>query len=345
MMLLDREYVVPSHQTAREFGKVTVRRCGGEVRVRFTILMEPEGSDAEGWQTGVALDASASMKGAYGRELLGAVPSYLAEEYERRGWVRVRVEDGQRVRVFQPEAYDDALCKKHLRVTENVVEPLAREFIAYLSGGLDADGGTTVLYWACDDGSEYEVLGDFTEQQCRRLLLGGPEHHRFGAGTRLAPAFRYFVDRFADARRGMYVFLTDGRLDDLPDVKRLTAQLARDVAAGKRHPLKCVLIGVGEEIDERQLRELDDLDTGTAVDLWDYKIARQMRALVEIFAEVVSDNQIVAPTGSVWDANGNRVWKCADGVPAAVSFVMPASSSWFELEVQGRRIRQSVVLP
>jgi hypothetical protein len=225
------------------------------------------------------------------------------------------------------------------------MEPLAREFIAYLAGGLDADGGTTVIYWACNDGGAYEVAGDFTEEQCRRLEISGPNDHAFGTGTRLTPAVRYFVDRFADASRGMYVFLTDGRLDDLADVKKYTTQLARAIQAKKRHPVKCVLIGVGDEVDESQMEELDNLDTGTDVDIWDHKIAKEMRALVEIFAEVVSENQIVAPTGAIYDASGNRVWKCSDGVPAKVSFTMPASSSWFELEVGGRRIRQTVVAP
>src|SRR5439155_670203 len=202
--------------TAKEFGKVDVRRSGAEVQVRFTILMEPEGREAEGWQTGVALDASASMKNWYGRELEGTVPPFLIQEYERKGWVTVRNEDGRR--------------------------------------------------------------------------------------------------------------------DDLDAVKRLTTQVARDIEAGKRHPIKCVLIGVGNEIDEAQMEQLDNLDTGTEVDIWDHKIAKEMRALVEIFAEVVSENQIVAPTGSIYDAQGNRVWKCTDGVPATVSFSMPASSEWFELE-------------
>ena len=62
---------LPSSMVAREFGEVNVRRQGGEVEVNFTILMEPDGDMAEGWQTGVALDASASMKGWFGRGLRG----------------------------------------------------------------------------------------------------------------------------------------------------------------------------------------------------------------------------------------------------------------------------------
>src|SRR6476620_8417157 len=80
----DQDYAMPSHQTAKEFGKVDVRRTGAELHIRFTILMEPEGREAEGWQTGVALDASASMKTWYGRELQGTVPPFLIQEYERK---------------------------------------------------------------------------------------------------------------------------------------------------------------------------------------------------------------------------------------------------------------------
>jgi hypothetical protein len=337
-----REFAVPSKLTAPEFGKVDVRRSRDEVQVRFTILMEPMGQQAEGWQTGVALDASASMKGAFGRELDGEVPPHIIEEYARKGWVTSRNEDGRQVRVFQSRAWEDAIRRGFLKMTPNEMEPLAREFIAYLAGGLDADGGTTVIYWACGDGGEIEVLGDFTEEQCRTLELGGPQNVTFGRGTRLKPAVDYFVNRFHDAERGMYVFLTDGRLDDLPAVKNYTIKLAQAIETGRRNPVKCVLIGVGDEIDERQMEELDNLDTGTDVDIWDHKIAREMRALMEIFAEVVSENQIVAPQGSIYDASGNRVWQCSDGVPATVSFTMPASSPWFELEVQGRRIRQEV---
>jgi hypothetical protein len=93
------------------------------------------------------------------------------------------------------------------------------------------------------------------------------------------------------------------------------------------------------------MEQLDDLDTGTGVDIWDHKIAREMRGLVEIFAEVVDENQIVAPTARILDASGAVVKTFADGLPASATFRMPASSPWFELEVGGERVRQSVVAP
>jgi hypothetical protein len=340
-----QSHQLPSSIVAKEFGEVNVRNTGSELQIQFTILMEPQGKEAEGWQTGVALDASASMKSWYGRMLEGKVPPHVAADYEKRGWIESRVEDGRRVKSFQKDAYDDAISKGYLKFTPNIIQKLAQEFIAYLAGNLDADGGTTVIYWACDDGTAFEVFGDYTEAQCRTLDIQGPKTVSFGSGTMLTPAVKYFVDRFVDAKRGMYVFITDGRLDDLAEVKRYTTQLAKDIASGKRNSVKCVLIGVGDEIDEGQMEELDDLDTGTDVDIWDHKIAKEMRAIVEIFAEVVDENQIVAPTGTIYASDGKAVKTYTDGVPAKLSISLPVNSEWFELEVQGQRIRQTVMLP
>ncbi|MBC7966589.1 MAG: VWA domain-containing protein, partial [Fuerstia sp.] len=87
---------------------------------------------------------------------------------------------------------------------------------------------------------------------------------------------------------------------------------------------------------------LDDLDSGTNVDIWDHKIAKDMRALVEIFAEVVSENQIVAPSARLYAADGQVIKNFSDGLPARVTFALPSDSSYFELEVGGEKIRQAV---
>ncbi|MFH0782125.1 MAG: VWA domain-containing protein [Pseudomonadota bacterium] len=342
---IGQDFAVHSKLTAKEFGKINVRNTGKEYQIQLTILMEPQGKEGEGWQTGVALDASASMKGWFGRMLEGKVPPDVIKEYEKKKWVETRVEDGRKVKSFKKNAYADAITRGILKFTINVVEPLARDFIAYLADELDADGGTTVIYWACGDGTAVEVLGDFTGIQCRTLDIKGPQSFSFGSGTSLTPAVRYYVDRFVDAGRGMYLFITDGRIDDLDNVKNYTTQLANEIANKSRNPIKCVLIGVGDQIDERQMEELDDLDTGTDVDIWDHKIATEMRALVEIFAEVVTENQFVAPTGVIYDASGKMIKKYTDGLPAKIAFSMPSTSQWFELEVQGQRIRQIITQP
>jgi hypothetical protein len=81
--------------------------------------------------------------------------------------------------------------------------------------------------------------------------LPGKFRVEFGSGTALAPAVKYFADRFQDAKNGMYIFITDGELHDLQEVKTYTTFLCRQIQSGRRNPLKCVLIGIGSDINEQ----------------------------------------------------------------------------------------------
>jgi len=134
---------LPSSMVAREFGEINVRRSGGDLEVNFTVLMEPDGEMAEGWQTGVALDASNSMKGWFGQGLRGYVPPQAETEYKKKGWLEVRNLDGRIVQSFQSQAFEDAIARGYLFRTPNIVEPLARDFISYLAGNLDDDESCT----------------------------------------------------------------------------------------------------------------------------------------------------------------------------------------------------------
>ena len=288
------------------FGEVNVYpEPDGSLRVWASILMEPE---REGTQTGIALDGSGSMRKLYGQDTGGGVLSPI--------FAKPRV--------------------------ENIVTPVAQKLCAYLARKIDSDHGTTCIYWATgNNGGQVEIVGDLTADQAEQHVFKGPQD--FGTGTQLLPAVRYFVDRFKDAPWGFFVFITDGELFDLEEVKRYSTQLARDITAGKRRPVKFVLIGVGPDVNEKQLEDLDDLDTGTEVDLWDHKMAAEMRVLQEIFAEVVDRNARVAEGGRILDANGKVVRDFRDtGLPAVLRFTMPRGSTHFVVEVNGQRIMQSL---
>lgn len=335
-----RNHQLSSHLVAAEFGEVNLRRDNDEVVVALTMNPTMEGAKAEGWQTGVALDASNSMRQVYGRGTAGTIPPEVLAEYQRRGWVREEVIDSRRTRKLRPEAHEDATRRGLIRPTENTIQPLAREFIAMLAERLDEDGGTTVIYWACGEGDGIEVLGDFTASQCRALKLNGPA--QMGKGTKLLPAVRYFVDRFKDAKKGIYVFIADGNFEDLVEVKRYTTALAQAIEAGLRNFVKCVLVGLGEQIDEGPMEELDDLDTGTGVDIWDHKIAREMRGLTDIFAELADEHMILAPWAKIHTHSGQLVKKFITGLPAKFEFRLPAGAPGFVLEMPGRRIDQKL---
>lgn len=340
-----KSHQLPSSMVAKELGEVNVRRLkeGGH-EVIFTILLETAG---EGWQTGLAIDGSGSMSIAFGKGLAagpkGNPPQQALVDYKQKGWLQVVQHQGQNIPIFSDECKKDMVQRGYFVWSKNEVEPLARRMTGYLASKLDSDGGTTVIYWACGDGSQIEEMGDLTMDDCETASFVGPAN--FGKSTKLTPAVRYFVDRFSDAPMGMYIFITDGELNDLPEVKKYTIQLCKEIAAGKRNMVKCVLIGMGESINEAQMEELDDLDSGTDVDIWDHKIAKEMRSLIEIFAELVSENQIVAASGRIYDSSGKVVKEFRDGMPSKIKFILPAPADSFTLEVPDQpSIHQSIAL-
>ena len=223
----------------------------------------------EGAQTGLAIDGSHSMKPMFG--MSGAVSALFAS------------------------------------TTPNVVEPVTRTIASYLAG-FDTDGLTTLIYWACGPGgAQIEELGDLDEATARTKSFPPPKH--FGTGTKLLPAVKYFTEtRFPDVLWSIYVFITDGLIEDLSDVQQYSLSLAQQIADGKRNFVKLVLIGVGQEVDEGQMEALDDLDyggikgpDGQEVDLWDHKLAADMQKIEEIFAEIVSTDTILAASADIVD--------------------------------------------
>jgi hypothetical protein len=327
--------------THEAFGEVNVRRDGNELEVMFTLLMEPE---REGWQTGVAIDASASMKELYGKVIDPAsIPADAMKRLEQEGHLQVVRRDGRESMSLK----SSALTKLQewgvtLKRKPNLVQEQARKFLAYLAETMDEDGGTTLVYWACGDaGNEFEVAGDFTHKQCESLEIKGPREKKFGDGTYLMPALQYFVDRFTDSAKGIYIFVTDGTVDDFEEVKGYSMVLAEQIASGQRNPVKFVLLGLGPHVNPVQMAELDDLETGE-VDLWDYKLAGEISNVLKIFAEVVNTNVLVPGEGSIVSA-GQTVASFPDGVPCSISFRVPASATEFEFIVNGQSIQQKLI--
>ncbi len=295
---------LPSNIVVEPFGEINVfAEPDNTTRIRATILMTPA---VEGAQTGLAIDGSASMKSSFGAA--GAVSS-----------------------LFAPSS-------------SNIVEPVAKTIGAFLAN-FDSDGKTTLLYWACGTGgSDIEDLGDMSSAEVKVKSFLPPKN--FGSGTKLLPALRYFTEtKFSDSPWSIFVFITDGAIEDLNEVKQYSLQLAKQIADGKRKFVKLVLIGVGAEVNEAQMEELDDLDygdltdpSGEPIDLWDHKMAFSMQKIEEIFAEVVTKETILAPSGSIVDAQGSPVAPIgrasyADGLPALLEFKMPATSKSFTLHL------------
>ena len=131
------------------------------------------------------------------------------------------------------------------------------------------------------------------------------------------------------------------------------------MANGSRKFTKFVIIGLGKEFSTpdspaaKCLEELDDLDSDPEYgvegqDLWDHKVALNMKKMEEIFAEVVSDNIVLCSGASVTDSNGRPVTtkngdSYHDALPALLNFTMSPGSTAFTLHLpNGTSITQDV---
>jgi hypothetical protein len=270
----------------------------------------------EGAQTGLAIDGSNSMNQMFGAS--GAVSALFAS------------------------------------ASNNIVQPVARMMAEYLAN-FDSDGNTTVIYWACGiGGADVQELGDMNAEKAKSHNFIQPKSP--GTGTKLLPAIRYFTEtKFPDVPWGIYVFITDGAIEDLDAVRQYSLQIGKEINQGKRQFTKFVLIGLGPHVDESQMEELDDMDMenltdskGDEIDLWDHKLASSMTKLEEIFAEVVSSEMILAPSATITDSSGNPVKPIgrasyADGLPALLEFTMPGTSSTFKITLpDGKEIVQPI---
>ena len=292
------------------FGEVNVYpQPDGALRIVATILMEP---DIEGARAGLALDGSASMQKMYGAS--GPVSP-----------------------LFKAAA------------GANYVEPVARRMAAYLAK-FASDGQAHLAYWACSpDGSQVEPIGAVTEAAAATLRVRGPK--QWGRLTKLLPPVRHFVEGvFAGSAWAIAVFVTDGVIEDLEAVKAYCRDFAGRISRGERGFVKLVLLGFGDEVDEAQMEELDDMfegaelldPKGNPIDLWDHKIASEMKSFHEIFAEVVSDNVVVAESGSVLDGAGRVAHAYPNGLPARLRFTLPAGTTAFTLDFPGGRVTQDL---
>lgn len=293
---------VPPSNRVDPFGKINYWDSGNGRMIRATILMDVR---MEGAKMGIAIDGSGSMEDLFGRKPLS---------------------------VF-------------LGKPPNHVRPAAQAVSAYLARKA-TDGKVATIYWATGvGGKDIEVLGDLSVEEAEKFGFDAPKY--YGTGTQLLPAIKYFTDGqqrkdLHDANWGMYVFITDGAIDDLPAVKQYCTNMAKDIDAGRRNDLKLVIIGLGNQVAQDQLDELDNLDTGTDVDLWDAKLASEMKDLSEMFAEVVDEAMIIVPgDGVVRDQQGNVVVDYRDtGLPGVLEFTLPNGAKSFSLEVSGNSIVQ-----
>jgi len=280
-----------------------------EGKVRAVLLHDPT---IEGLDVAIYMDASGSMQ----------------EEYKYN---------------TPPRSFLEWIRGAPLKDPANQVEPQVQWMLEYLATK-DRNGMLRVAYWASGaSGRDVEVVGELKGVDVKQYKFPGAK--KLGNHTFLAPALKDYVRYLKEqvpngARRGCAVIVTDGRLHDAEEVEQFSAQVAKEIAAGKLPRLNFVLVGVGDGIDEEQLEKIAHTEYPGVGHLWCHRIAKEITQVAELVAVLVDENMTVAAGGTLYDDKG-KVLKTYEGrLPAVLEFEVPEGAESFTLEVNGQRYTQ-----
>jgi hypothetical protein len=277
--------------------------------VRAVLLHDPT---VEGLDMAIYMDASGSMR----------------EEYEYKRPAR---------------SFLEWLRGAPLKEASNQVEPQVQWMLEYLATK-DRNGLLRVAYWACGaSGRDLEIIGELKGVDVKQYKFPGAK--KLGNNTVLTPALKDYVSYLRaqvpkGAKRGCAVIVTDGRLSDADEVQIFSAEVAREIAAGRLPRLNFVLVGVGDDVDEHQLEEIAHEEYKGVGHLWCHRIAKEITQVAELVAVLVDENMTVAAGGTIYDDKG-KVLKSYEGrLPAVLEFEVPEGAKSFTLEVNGQRYTQ-----
>ena len=294
------------------FGKVNVYDPKGiKQRVEIYIRLDQR---VEGLKIGVAIDGSASMQ-----------PNFAAH-----------------------------LPKLFRQPGQNIMEPVVRSLTRFLCKS-SGDGSVNVIYWAVNPGGkEIEKIGNINTELVETMGVEGPIAKTWGGGTQLLPVINYYMKEYdlhlkeTEKKPEPWFFLlviTDGELQDLEDVKKRCLEIGQKMVAHEIGNCKFVIVGVGPEVNQEQLKSLDDMFEGTPlegkVDLWSSKLASEMTELPEIMDEI--DFGVTIPGKiRIMDDKGKEALVYADGFPQRLEFFVPAGTAYVTIEIAGQKIKQSL---
>ncbi len=229
-----------------------------------------------------------------------------------------------------------------LAPVKNLVEPQMQWMLQYLASK-DRNGKLRVAYWATGDGAALEVLGELEGQQAATYKFPGPRS--YGKGTIMLPVLRDYVAYLREqskdgAKRGLAVIITDSQLHDPDDIKAYSAQVAKEMTAGRLQRVNFVLVGVGEQVDEEQMEEICHDEYPGVGHLWCHRHVDRMEEMAELVAVLVDETMTVAAGGTITDDQGKVVKVYEGRLPAVLEFDLPATAKSFTLEVAGQKFTQ-----
>ena len=103
-----------------------------------------------------------------------------------------------------------------------------------------------------------------------------------------------------------------------------------------------MLVGVGEQVSEKQMEEIAHVEHPGAEHLWCHRVAEEMQRMAELVSGLVDETMTVASGGTVYDARGVLVREYKNRLPAVLEFRLPRGQTSFTLEIDGKRYTQSL---
>lgn len=70
---------LPSNILHKAFSEIDVNEKSNKLEISFSTMVGLSGEMSEGWETGIAVDASVSMVDAFGKGLKGSVPEDIKQ--------------------------------------------------------------------------------------------------------------------------------------------------------------------------------------------------------------------------------------------------------------------------
>jgi hypothetical protein len=233
----------------------------------------------------------------------------------------------------------------------NYVQGVARKLGEILCG-VTRSGKVSMLYWAMGPGgAETEEIGEFDTAGCLKAPFGGPKKKNgWGTGTQMLPAIKYILEQVGkDADLTFGVIVTDGIIEDEAACLTYCLKVGQDIVAGKRKPIKLVLIGVGSQVSVGQLQKFNDMFEETPlkgkVDIFASGVAADMQSEADIiavmFGELMNEEVEVASSGRV-TAGGKELANFADRLPGKFRFVLPKGATEFTVETPSASVTQDI---
>jgi hypothetical protein len=232
----------------------------------------------------------------------------------------------------------------------NYVQSVARKIGAILTQ-VTRSGSAPGIYWAVSpDGSKVEEIGEYDEAGWESASITGPKNSRdWGKGTKLLSTIKYSAEVLGKSSDWtMGVIITDGIIEDEKECIDYCLKVGKEITDGKLKPIKLVLIGIGEEVDEGQLERLDDMFEGTNIDydLWSHGMVASMKdeadILAVLYGEIITEDTIIAPTGRIETKSGKVIKSYSDGMPGKIRFTLPKGETEFIIKVAGTEISQDI---